>query len=975
MHETLETITRHRITLEGLAPYWAVPLAMLIIWGVWRLYWKELANIPAGSRYCIRVLRVLTLAVLILSFMNPTWEVILAETRKPLVAIAVDTSRSMDLPDPQMRPAELVRRAVALGELSRARRSTSAMQCAQALRAGKRTLLKAEAALAQAHARTRHAPMEEATLKEVASALETAEGIRKALLTQVQGVLILTQEVEMALSADAALLRKAEDARLGTERLARTVLEGFLPRLYEKARKYAGTRLDVYEIEESALETGDTAKLCRKLADEFDCMQDESDALLLAATDEARQKSIRALGALTRTEVAQRLLSGPEGLLAQLEPSYRVRLYGVNDRVELLGLDGSTQAAWETGGVGSDWGSGFSLLAESLANENLAGILMLSDGRHTEGPPPQETARAVQSLGVPMHAAGLGSTSEPVDLVLVSVQAPQTMYKEEALETRAFVRAKGFAGAKLTASLYDGETALGETSIVVPAGEASETVELQFRPCHLKAGRHRLEVRLAQVEGDAILENNRLAFQTTVMDRRPRALVIEGVPRWQHASLASALHADPNLELHEVILGTQPERTKEITSKLEIVLGKSRRLKRGLEAGEYPPSREDLFGYDVIFLGDFPILELSYEEQKDLADFVRDRGGSLVLCAGFRCNPYFYEDSALGELLPVVLPLEGSDDEHLAFRPYFQDGYALDLTPLGRNSPLCQFLPGMQRNLETWRDLPKSHWRFHGLAARSQSSVLVCTADENREPVIASQQVGLGRVLYIGLDDVWRWNTLDQSFSEVFWRNVLRWSMSGGNSMRGKHLAISTDRDRYGIGDQVTIGVQIADEDGIGLDNDMLTIAAYRAPEAGALPGKPFKKFRLDALAGSPGLYSASLDGLPEGRYVLRAYSALFKEEAERLTDLSFFVGRNPDLEFRDVSLNAPLLEELSQQCGGVYFSEDRLSEVVKHLPPGEVRESTRRTSRPLWDNWYYLLIVTSLFAAEWVIRKHSGLL
>lgn len=93
------------------------------------------------------------------------------------------------------------------------------------------------------------------------------------------------------------------------------------------------------------------------------------------------------------------------------------------------------------------------------------------------------------------------------------------------------------------------------------------------------------------------------------------------------------------------------------------------------------------------------------------------------------------------------------------------------------------------------------------------------------------------------------------------------------------------------------------------------------------------------------------------------------------MPDLVLTVGRNPELEFREVTLNKGLLEELGQQCRGNYFSEDRVLEVLDHLPPGELRESTRRTSQPLWDNFYYLLLLAGLLGSEWVLRKRHGLL
>src|SRR5207248_3103409 len=119
------------------------------------------------------------------------------------------------------------------------------------------------------------------------------------------------------------------------------------------------------------------------------------------------------------------------------------------------------------------------------------------------------------------------------------------------------------------------------------------------------------------------------------------------------------------------------------------------------------PTKKDLEGYDVVILGDVdPRPENDpkmTEHLKDLADFVREHGGGLLMIAGERFAPQAYRDSPLKDVLPIdVLPAgpdaargEGAIDE--SYRP--------ELTPTGRMHPIFKFSPDEKENDEVWAQL------------------------------------------------------------------------------------------------------------------------------------------------------------------------------------------------------------------------------------------------------------------------------
>lgn len=972
MNPMFQTLTRHRIALEGLPLVFVAVLAVVAAWLLWRLYQRELGKLDPKARRTILALRLTALVLIVLAFANPTWETITAEVQKPLVAVAIDNSQSMDLADGAMRPEEMVRMALALGIMDRATRSSSAEEAAQELRAAGRELDDAAAVWQAASQRVTYGPAEPSTKDQVKKACDEGGRAAGRCAGRVDKAILLTRKLEDETGFDPALLRRAGDIRLQTERLSGVVLGGFLKTLYRDAAAFEPRRREILRVREAFLETQDTLELMEEMTRELDELQARLDRRLFVTAPVDLQAKMKDLCRLTRREALARLLAAPGGFMATLKEKYRFRFYALNDTVGLMESASDTVPAWTAAGVGTDIGSALIRLSESLANENLAGVVLFSDGRHTDGPPPVETAGAVAALGVPLHAVGVGSVETPVDVAVGGLQVPESVFAGEPVAPTALVRFRGLEGREISAAFFmDGKEVERKNHVIAAK---SVSVEIPFAAIQLPVGEHRLAVTLAAVPGEAIAANNRIERSVRVTDRKTRVLVLEGNPRRQLTELCAALRSEPNLDIREVVAGTQPERRMEMDESLQLRPGKSRRLRRGAGPGEFPESAEALFEYDLIVMGDFPVAELTYEEQQNIVDFVQSRGGTLVLCAGPQANPLQYETSTLGEILPVSLPFFESDDAPLAFQPYHQDGYRIELTPAGRGDPLCRLLPGQQANQEAWEKLPACFWRFPSLEARPDATVLVRAAASRKEPLVVTRPAGLGRVLYVGMDDVWRWRAADDSYPARFWGNVLRWSAAGGASERSRHVGIALGRRRCGAGEAVIVGAQVRNDERGGVDNDVLE--AQVLPLAAAAGAEaPLATARLEPVAASPGLYRGEISGLAEGDYLVRLTSSLYRDEAARLAPIRLTVGRDPSLEYLEPTLNRPLLEELADEGGGRYFTVDRAADILQALPAGSNREVTQRVGRSLWGNYPFLAALLLLFAGEWIWRKLRGLL
>src|SRR5262249_14028413 len=156
---------------------------------------------------------------------------------------------------------------------------------------------------------------------------------------------------------------------------------------------------------------------------------------------------------------------------------------------------------------------------------------------------------------------------------------------------------------------------------------------------------------------------------------------IEGYPRWEYRYVKTLLEREAarkgnkTIDLKVLLLDADPDYATEDRSAI----------------AEFP-LKSDLNAFDVLILGDVDPKHprLGDKNVQNLADFVRERGGGLLMIAGQRYAPYVYKNSPLADVLPIDVlrdhPLEEPDGGRV-------DGYRPALTPMGRLHPIFRFSP------------------------------------------------------------------------------------------------------------------------------------------------------------------------------------------------------------------------------------------------------------------------------------------
>ena len=175
---------------------------------------------------------------------------------------------------------------------------------------------------------------------------------------------------------------------------------------------------------------------------------------------------------------------------------------------------------------------------------------------------------------------------------------------------------------------------------------------------------------------------------------------------------------------------------------------------------------------------DVPIGTVAYHTRMllDLADFVRVKGGGLLVLAGENAVPAAFAETPLADVLPIV-PTEGTQAVRTRESQPITEGYRPKLTPAGQLHPLFRFSTDDAESSRIWGRLQPLFWYAKGYKRKLTAEVLAFHPDRGAEgmpgehhPLVLQQFSGSGRVLFLGFDETWRWRWRnDEEQFNRFW--------------------------------------------------------------------------------------------------------------------------------------------------------------------------------------------------------------
>jgi hypothetical protein len=629
-------------------------------------------------------------------------------------------------------------------------------------------------------------------------------------------------------------------------------------------------------------------------------------------------------------------------------------------------------------GKESHLGTGVEKVLEAYRGGSLAAIIMLTDGVTTTGDNLSQAAREAARAGVPLYLIGVGDAWEVPDLELTDLQADDTVTVGDRLVFDARLVARGqVPTGPVNVTLYEkGKPPDTGKRITVTPDVNGNRVPVTISTTPTEAGEKTYVLEVQSVAGETDLTNNRLERTILVTDsKRVRVLYIEGYPRYDFRFAKVLLERESDRSLGgkgfsvEVLLLNASKGWAETD--------------RTAFRGDFP-TRDQLFAYDVIVLGDVDPKQLprSNGVLQNIADFVRVKGGGLLFLSGEHGTPAAFAETPLADLLPVIpTPQTARPGEE----PPLTEGYRPQITRAGQQHPLFRFSPDDGESRRIWDGLQPLYWAAKGYRRKPNTVVLAVHPDRPAEggptgenhPLVLQAFTGAGPVLFLGFDDTWRWRYRnDEEYFDRFWVQAVK--VLSRSRVRRIELKVVPKVD-FRRDEKMTVLVRFPVEAPAPPPGQPVRVSLVRSPlpNSDGTPGAGPTEASTLALARVPGPgveYQTVVTRTPEGEY---RFTLTSPETQSGLSPPSAVARVLPPLNETDrVQLDKGELSSAASISNGNFYTLATATNVFDDLKNLQ-RVPLNQPCPPveLWNSpWVYLLLAL-LLSAEWLLRKRERLL
>ena len=679
---------------------------------------------------------------------------------------------------------------------------------------------------------------------------------------------------------------------------------------------------------------------------------------------------------------------------------FDARLQATNDFHELA-FDGRSTAL----------GASLRTLADRFQGRPLAGVLLFTDGNATDLP--SGSLPDVKGLP-PIYPVVVGKRDPVKDIAVQQVHVSQTAFEDAPVSIQADVTAAGFRGRPIVARLIDATGKTLQTQTADARGDG-ETIAYRFQLKPDKPGLSFYQVKVgvrdeptaasapatkaasataaAPATEEATLANNARVITVDRGQGPFRILYVSGRPNWEFKYLNRALQTDEQVQLVGLIRvakrepkfdfrgrageGSNPlfrgfgsQAAEEVQSYDQPVLVRlNTRDEIELRAG-FPRTPEDLYGYHAVIVDDLEAEFFAPEQALLLQRFVAERGGGFLMLGGMECfQEGNYVRTPIGDMLPVYLDRDASQ------------------APAGEPGPLHMQL-AREGYLQAWARLRDNesdeHSRLDAMppfsiinrvrGLKPGASIIATVHDDKGEemPALAVQRFGRGRTAALTIGDVWKWGMKDAAAREDMekaWRQLARWLVADvPNRVDCTVEPLAADANGA-----MRVMVRVRDEKFQPVDDATVTIEVQPAVfEGTAGAGAQGIRLEAESALSEPGLYQASYVPRQTGGYKVvatvknNAGADLGRAEAGWSTDLAAE-------EFRSLSPNVALLEELARKTGGQVIPAADLDAFARRLP--QMKAPVMETwSYPAWHTPLMFAFALGCLVTEWGLRRWKGM-
>jgi hypothetical protein len=655
------------------------------------------------------------------------------------------------------------------------------------------------------------------------------------------------------------------------------------------------------------------------------------------------------LARIQREALLKAALTNPKlHLLPTLLADYNIEVDSFADVIHPLAVQNPKDGAWLDAaaptGTTTAIGDAVRDVIRQKRGQPMAGIVLITDGGNNRGMDPVDAAALANDAQVPIFAYGVGIAS-PKDIAVSNIFTEPVAFANDALPVAVRVKSTGMAGQSARVHLTLGKQDVATKDIVFGA-DGEMVVNMKFTP--QTPGEYELTASIPPRPDEAVKDNNSTSEHLRVIDGKIKVLLVDSAPRWDFKYLQELLLRDPRCSLKCVLTEGDPGIAKAPGSPYLPV---------------FPADRKTLFDFDLIIIGDVPKETFAQGQLDLLSEFVNNFGGAALFIAGRRYDPAAYADTVVAKMLPVEF---NAEDVAAAGDADPVDPTQLQLTAAGLANPMLAVSDSESENKARWKAFPGVYWVCPVEKPKPGAQVLAVDSNPahasryGKMPIIATQDYGLGQVMYIGTDETWRWrkNEMEPYHDALWYQIVQRLGLPHLLGLSQK-IQLTADKLKYSTGDQVTIYARVYGDNYQPVTDETVT-GSFRQVGGSAgsdvvlrkIPNQP-GVYRGEFVVPAPGNYTVGLQRDPKIKLALQVIE--------------------PTVEMGETAMNKELLTQMAATSGGSFFREEDLYQL-----PDRIKEKSAEVQTTvdvdLWSSPAYYLLILGLGSAEWILRKTAQL-
>jgi uncharacterized membrane protein len=688
-----------------------------------------------------------------------------------------------------------------------------------------------------------------------------------------------------------------------------------------------------------------------------------------------------------RGELAKQQLTEETSWRARLEQDFDVRRYIFDSRLRGVGDFRSLDLK----GDASALAMSLQEMARRFRGRALAGVLVFTDGNATDLAILSDEKFPWSELP-PVYPVILGQDETSRDLSIGALRVSQTNFEAAPVTIEAPIESTGYSGQALVAQLLDASGKVIERQNLEVSDDAAPRLRFQVRP--ERGGVHFYQVRVAaksevaqfdrpEQSREATLANN---TRFVVVDRGQgpyRVLYVSGRPNWEFKFLRRALEEDDEVDLVGLVRiarrepkfafrdnrdeGANPlfrgfdnvdtEATEQYDEAVHLRLGTEDAAEL---RGGFPQAADQLFVYHAVVLDDVEAEFFKPDQMRLLQEFVRRRGGGLLMLGGQESFVKGqYDRTPIGEMLPVYL-------DRIP-QAQFSEAFRLSLTREGWLSPWVRVRANEVDERKRLSTMPPFQTVNAVRGIKPGATVLASVQNAAAEelPALVAQPFGAGKSAALTIGDFWKWGLHreenGESDLEMAWRQMIRWLVS--ETPQRIEADIQMRRDQLGSPAAMTIHVR--DEEFKPEDDATVTVRVTKPDgEVVELTAEPSNHqagaFEALFVARQTGPYRAAVSVRgPDGSDLGSTEAGWTAEPAAE--------------EFRRLKPDRDLLQNLAEKTGGEVVTLSELSSFVSSFPNRRVPISEPWVY-PLWHQSWVFLFAAACLIGEWGLRRWKGM-